>query len=81
MRISANKDDPGYAQYRASLDSGKAVVIFLDGAQVKDCQTADDQLGVVSYFVRDENGYLQVSPLGDSALIETRQGKVSITFS
>jgi hypothetical protein len=42
MRLSMDKDDPGYDPAR-----GIHAKVLLDGVEVKDCVTADEELGKV----------------------------------
>ena len=64
MRLSVLRTDPGYDPMEAHL-----VTVKLDGVELKDCVTADEELGEAHCYTVDE--YKQQR-------IEIRQGKVEI---
>ena len=54
MRISVDKNDPGYSPFAASsVDKVK-----LNGEVLRYVVTADDKLGIVVYYPLDDNGRL-----------------------
>lgn len=80
-RVSANKADPGYPQWKVAIEHGKTVRVFLDGVEVKDCTTADDVNGFVVRAVLDDAGRFQVDPVDPNQVWEeTVTGKVEIRF-
>ena len=56
MRISIVSSDPGYENLQAILDSGVDASIELNGLVVRNCITADEELGFVKYYVSDARG-------------------------
>jgi hypothetical protein len=75
MRISVIPEDAGY-DYKAS----KAKVT-LDGVDIRDCFTADEESGEAHCYARDDEGNLSIDPEApDSVLTEIRRGEVAITF-
>jgi hypothetical protein len=65
MRLSVDKDDPGY-----SPDAFKAKVT-LDGVELRNCVTADEEQGVAIC-------YIDKPFRGDTVPRETRSGVVKI---
>lgn len=79
MRVSSNKDDPGFDAFVAARDNGQTIHAYLDGVEVKECTMADEELGQVTRFVLDADGRVQVDPENqEEAWIETVAGKVDI---
>lgn len=70
MRISTLKNDPGYS---TKVPPCK---VFLNGAEVKDCVMADEELGEVMVAARDANGFIKL--VGKDAQHETLRGCVAI---
>jgi hypothetical protein len=59
MRVSSDRDDPGYAQYAAAVARGSTYDVELDGELLtRDCVTADEERGEVVRLVRDTHGQL-----------------------
>lgn len=52
MRVSSDKEDPGYA-----FDTS-GIVVYLNGKKVSNCITADDKEGIVIVYVEDKEGQL-----------------------
>jgi hypothetical protein len=50
IRISAEKDDPGFASYNAALARGEKVAVYLDGIEQFYCVTADAAEGFVKVY-------------------------------
>lgn len=81
MRLSADSEDPGYAEYHHALARGQRPVITLDGEEVRRCITADEEEGFVLACVLDLKGNLQVDPrVRDRVWMEERRGAVKITL-
>lgn len=74
MRISVEKDDPGYTDLVPLL----GLKIFLDGQEEKLVLTADEEQGKILVAVKNEAGFLQKD--GDEILKEWKSGKVEIQF-
>ena len=72
MRMSVNKDDPGYHPLAMMCH------ILFNGKELKNCHTADEGKGIVYVYLLDSYGYF---PQDDSELInEELKGKVEIVF-
>lgn len=71
MRISVDEKDPGFANFR-----GHATKVLLDGVEVHDCITADEEAGECLCYKDDENGKPVLD--GDEIATEIRRGKVQI---
>lgn len=70
MRLSVRNSDPGY-----SADAFRACV-FLDGAELRHCFTADEEAHEAHCYVTDANGQLIVD--GDRLREEVKRGRVEI---
>jgi len=70
MRISTDKFDVGYVPDSAFYE------VYLDGDYLKDCVTADDELGIAICHVRDYDGNLLIE--GDEIVQTVKYGDVSI---
>jgi hypothetical protein len=82
MRVSANENDPGYANFAMATANGKKVSVFLDGEEIRSCVTADDELGFVVRMVLDDKGLCQIDPIEtDQAWTERVTGVVEIRFT
>lgn len=81
MRLSCEKDDPGYPGFERAMSSGKRIVVKLDGEIVPDAITADENLGFVKLYQRNVDGRLLVSLDGDLVLTEERRGHVEIELA
>ena len=77
MRVSVEKGDPGEAAFGA-LPEPHGVRIFLDGKEVTDAVTADDEIGMVRALRKDADGHLVMD--GGEVAIETLHGKVGIVL-
>ena len=67
MRISTQKDDPGYDP---EIHLNENVKIMCNGLHIKTAHTADTDLGEVHYYQRDEKQRMKT---------KTIHGKVEIT--
>lgn len=57
MRLSVDRDDSGFLEW-AKLGTGRfAVKIFLDGVEIRDVITADEEAGMLVRYVRDGNSF------------------------
>jgi hypothetical protein len=71
--------DPGYELLQAAFLAGKHCFVFLDGAEVRSCVTADEEEGFVVADVLDEDGLPQISPVNPEEFwTERRDGSVKI---
>lgn len=72
MRITVLDDDPG----ERIISGRERITVYLDGEEVKRCQTADDVLGEVVYIESDDNGGILV--VNGEVQRRTRHGHVRI---
>lgn len=72
MRVSCEKDDPGYKYWLKN----KQCRIFLNDIEVDSCIMADSDEGVIKRFVKDEIGNFVAD--GDGIKTEILKGKVEI---
>lgn len=72
MRISGDPKSPHYSS-RSHL-----ATIFLDGAQLKHCVTADDEAGTAECYRVDEHGFIFHD--GEFAELEVLRGEVDIVL-
>ncbi|RWX78263.1 hypothetical protein EPK99_06420 [Neorhizobium lilium] len=76
MRLSSDKDDPGYRDWCILNGDGKLVRVFLDGALQKGALMADDEAGEVRRCVfTPEGNYARGH---EEFLTEVVKGKVEI---
>lgn len=73
MRISADKRDRAYTAYHCEA------TVFLDGNELKDCVTADEELGLCIIFARDTKGELKRNAKNEF-VFEQKRGKVKIVM-
>lgn len=79
MRASSDSSDPGYAAFSRLRAEGKTITVFLNGEEVKECDLADDEEGLVRYAVLDDDGHVQLDPSDpDKVWVETAHGAVEI---
>lgn len=74
MRYSTNKADSGYEAYQSILAFGYQVSVYMGGLEVKDCMTADDELGYVL------KASLPIRADGDKIVTEELYGDVEISL-
>ena len=72
MRISVKKEDLGYRPDAFS------VRVKLDGEEIKDCFTADEELGEAHCVARNDKGELYVGKSGNELAKVVKRGKVKI---
>ena len=72
MRLSTDKDDPGYAA------TTHGVRVFFNGAEVRGVFTADEERRLIVQAVFDESGCFQLAPCRTKVLTEVRHGDVRI---
>jgi len=76
MRISADKEDPGFENFNPGEHTYK---VFLDGVEVDHCITADEEEGFVFLYIPNNNGTgFIVSDDGESILSGEKYGEVVI---
>lgn len=80
MRLSANQDDSGYAQFAVCKLNKRWPTVLVDGVKIDNVVTADDVVGFATYLVTDCSGSLIVDPVTESAKTETVHGRVSFQF-
>ena len=74
MRLSVDKNDPGYCTERGR------VRVTLNGVEIRGVITADEERRMLVRYVRDVEGRLGLRPSGDGLLTETIAGDVRIEF-
>ncbi len=75
MRLSAVKDDPGYAPDAMYAEA------YLDGIRLQDCITADEECGLALVYAKDPNGKVLSDPVDpDRPLTTVVYGKVEIRW-
>ncbi len=72
MRVSVNKDDPGYA------NSYKKVAVILDGKKITHCITVDSDTGYILRYKTDEEGSPILNNSRTECLKEELYGEVEI---
>jgi len=72
MRLSLRKSDPGFSHQAFGAKA------LLDGKEVQDCFTADEEQGIVYCYFRNEFGEFVLSDEGDSAKEIELRGEVKI---
>ncbi len=78
MRISVEKNDPGYAAYQRAKAEGYDFVVELNGVRVSGTM-ADSGTGEVKVPVLDARGMIQIDPnKPDEIWHEIRRGRVTI---
>lgn len=75
MRMSSQENDPGYQAWSECF-AGHHINVFLDGAEVIDCATADDVEGFVVRLKHGDDGSVVV--IDDEIVYETVHGLVEI---
>jgi hypothetical protein len=79
VRVSSDRDDPGYAEYLAGMRRGVVWDVELDGVLLtNDCVTADEERGEVVRNVRDLHGRLVIDKSSRSVKRETLRGTVKL---
>jgi len=74
MRISCDRDDPGYVEY-VKL---RPIVprVFLDGVEIKEVITADEEAGMLIRYLRGMDGLIRVEK--GIAVREVLYGRVEL---
>jgi hypothetical protein len=82
MRLSTDKDDPGYETF-TSLGGSVVQAVLLNDVEIDTSlvETADDEEGFVVLFRRHADGCLMLDETLNNILRETRHGKVEIVLA
>lgn len=72
MRLSVNKEDPGYHP-RATMAK-----VILNGVEINSCFTADEELGEVHCFMKGPDNKFILNASRTELLKEVKRGKVEI---
>lgn len=72
MRISADRNDPSFNELYLKSK------VMLDGVEIRNCITADDEAGECVCFVTDADGRLPPPDAKGNALTEVNRGVVKI---
>lgn len=76
MRLSTDPSDHGYFEFCA----GAVAHVLLDGKEVPDVVTVDEERGIVVVYVRNARGELEYDAARDRLRTATRCGRVRIVF-
>jgi hypothetical protein len=74
VRISVNRDDPGYENFV----SWQRARVFLDGVERNGVVTADEEARLIVMVARDEAGDVRLNKEGTEVLYETLYGHVRV---
>lgn len=70
MRLSAHHKSPDYR--------GRHFDVYLDDVQMRDVFEADDEVGYVKHYVRNDQGHLYLNEERTEVVHETKFGRVRI---
>lgn len=70
MRLSAHHKSPDYR--------GRHFDVYLDDVQMRDVFEADDDVGYVKHYVRDDQGHLRLNEAKTEIVHVTKFGRVRI---
>lgn len=76
MRISVDRDDPGYAEWESLGETRYSAKVFLDGVEMRGVITADEEAGMVVRYRMKDNGLIVIEN-GD-VVRETLYGVVEL---
>lgn len=80
-RVSCVPGDPGERLYSQACGDGKTVKVFLDGAEQKWAETADESEGFVDRIVETPKGNVAINHVTGEILKERVYGDVRIVIS
>lgn len=81
MRLSTDENDPGYIAFEEAQCAGRKIDVFLDGNEIEDVETVDDEEGIVVRFARhDDDGTLKLDETLENIERETLRGEVRIVL-
>jgi hypothetical protein len=81
MRISSDRNDPGYQAFAEARDHGKTVRVYLNGEEAQKCTVADEEEGFVKRRVLNAKGNVQVDPHDPEVIWEERvEGEVRVVI-
>jgi hypothetical protein len=78
MRLSCNKDDPGYVVYHRAIAGGNKVVVYLDDVEVEEVTIADEEEGFLVRFRSGPDGKLLLTEDRQAVETERLTGNVRI---
>lgn len=78
MRLSAEQHDPGHGPLMRLWEKNRVPEVLLDGNPIQHCKTADEELGYVVRYQRDELGDYRLDPEKREVLTEQLFGHVQI---
>jgi hypothetical protein len=76
MRISVDKNDPGYYVNAHEI----VYEVHVDGVSIENVITADERKNEVTVYTTDENGKLVLDETGESYAMHSLFGVVKIKF-
>jgi hypothetical protein len=74
MRLSAKKGDPGYTR------STYGATVLLDGKEIKDVLTADEEAGYVVVYLRNSEGHFMLNDTRTEIVSKSLHGSVQINL-
>lgn len=79
MRVSTDETDAeAYLALCNIQMRGKVVRVYLDGAEIKHCITADDEKGEVTAYRLLADGTIAIDGSGEFAVVDVLRGRVEI---
>lgn len=78
MRLSVEKDDDSYAEFRKLLSEGKRIRVYLNGEEIsRRCYMADEEGCVAKVAALNDHGLIYADSDGE-VVTETISGEVKI---
>lgn len=74
MRLSAKRGDPGYTR------NVYGAIVLLDGKEIKDVLTADEEAGYVVVYLRNSEGHFILNDARTEVVSKTIHGVVQINL-
>lgn len=76
MRVSIDKNDPGFTRYAELVSDGYGLLVLLDGVEIPGVVTADEERGeiIAQRYTAEGN----VVAVGDSVVYDRHVGNVKI---
>lgn len=81
MRCSADKDDPGYPNWRVAMANKKKITVTLGGVVQDHVITADEEKGFVRRLVMDANDCAKFDEERNRLVDEIVHGTVKIVMN
>ncbi len=82
MRLSTDETDADAYQALCNIQMrGKIPRIYLDGVEIKNCITADDEKGEALAYKQRPDGTFVIDASGENVEVEVLRGKVEIKIT